>query len=54
MTVATLHENEKARRRARTEQGRSPAQHTTRSANKAHIAKRPGKGHRNDWRKAEA
>lgn len=42
---------EKDRRRARVENGRSPAQKTPRSANKARIAKRPGKGHRNDWKK---
>lgn len=43
---------EKERRRRRVERGVSPAQHTTRSANKARIAKRPGKGHRQDWRKS--
>lgn len=42
--------NEKNRRRERTEQGRSPAQHTTRSVNKARRAKYPGKGHRQSWR----
>jgi hypothetical protein len=48
-----LAEAEKDRRRERTEQGLSPAQQTTRSANKARIAKRPGKGHRRDWEKEE-
>ena len=37
---------EKDRRRARTEQGRSPAQQTAKSENKARSAKRPGSGNR--------
>lgn len=42
---------EKMRRRARAEQGRSPAQRTPRSRNKARMHKRPGKGHRHAWRR---
>lgn len=45
------HEAERLRRRVRTEMGRSPGQHTTRSTNKARAAKRPGKGNRNQWRR---
>ena len=41
---------EKLRRRARTEQGRSPAQHTKKSKNKAREAKKPGKGSRDNWK----
>jgi hypothetical protein len=41
---------EKTRRRERTEQGRSPAQRTTRSRNKARALKRPGKGQRHNWK----
>lgn len=41
------------RRRQRTEQGRSPAQNTPRSKNKARERKYPGKGSRDDWRKDE-
>lgn len=51
MITDSAHEAEKARRRARTEQGRSPGQRTTRSRNKARAAKRPGKGNRTNWRK---
>lgn len=43
-------ETEKARRRERVENGRSPAQRTTRSKNQARAAKRPGKGNRNNWK----
>lgn len=50
-TEQLLADAEKARRRARVEQGRSPAQRTTRSVNKARRAKYPGKGHRQAWRK---
>lgn len=46
-----IEEAEKARRRERTEQGRSPAQHTTKSPNKGRIAKLPGKGQRSNWKK---
>lgn len=46
-----IQEQEKDRRRERTQQGRSPAQHTTKSTNKARQAKNPGKGHRKDWEK---
>ncbi len=46
------HEAEAQRRRERTEQGRSPAQHTTRSVNKARRAKYPGKGHRSEWKRS--
>ena len=42
---------EAERRRIRTEQGRSPAQKTTRSVNKARRKKYPGKGHRQEWRR---
>ena len=45
--------DEKARRRVRTEQGRSPAQHTKKSKNKAREAKRPGKGSRTDWKRED-
>lgn len=48
--LAKAVDDEKARRRTRTEQGRSPAQRTTRSKNKARAAKRPGKGNRNSWK----
>lgn len=41
------------RRRQRTEQGRSPAQNTPRSENKARRRKLPGKGQRGDWRHEE-
>lgn len=50
MSEYDIQEAEKARRRVRTEQGRSPAQRTTRSRNKARAAKRPGKGNRNNWK----
>lgn len=42
---------EQARRRERVERGISPAQRTTRSVNKARRNKKPGKGHRQTWRK---
>lgn len=48
---AVLRELELNRRRQRVEQGRSPAQLTARSENKGRTAKRPGKGHRQDWRR---
>ena len=51
MTSAELHEAEKQRRRARFEQGRSIAQKTTRSRDKARAAKRPGRRERQAWRK---
>lgn len=41
---------EKGRRRVRVEQGRSPAQRTVRSENKARSAKRPNKGARARWK----
>lgn len=44
--LALITEQDRARRRERVEQGRSPAQHTTRSTNKARVAKHPGKGNR--------
>ncbi len=37
---------EQSRRRDRTENGRSPAQHTTRSVDQARAHKRPGKRNR--------
>jgi hypothetical protein len=49
--LAQIVDDEKARRRTRTEQGRSPAQRTTRSTNKARAAKFPGKGNRNAWKR---
>ena len=47
----SLQEQRKARRRERVERGISPAQHTTRSVNKARRNKKPGKGQRGTWRK---
>jgi len=44
------HDNEALRRRDRTQQGRSPGQHTKRSKNKRRIFKLPGKGERHQWR----
>lgn len=49
--TASADHREKMRRRARVEQGRSPAQLTPRSRNKARMHKRPGKGHRHAWRR---
>lgn len=40
------HDAEKVRRRERTEMGRSPAQKTPRSENKARSYRYPGKGNR--------
>jgi len=48
--VGAAQEREWLRRRVRVEQGRSPAQRTSRSINKARAFKRPGKGQRNAWR----
>lgn len=51
--TAALAENLAAvekQRRDRTEQGRSPAQRTSRSRNKGRAHKRPGKGQRHQWR----
>lgn len=48
---SALQEQRKARRRERVERGLSPAQRTTRSANKARQTKRPNKGHRQAWRR---
>ena len=42
----TLWQDEQRRRRARTENGRSPAQRTTRSANLGRAEKLPGKRNR--------
>lgn len=50
LTVNMDH-REKLRRRDRVEQRRSPAQRTPRSRNKARMRKRPGKGHRQSWRR---
>lgn len=50
---AVLRELELSRRRQRVEQGRSPVQLTVRSENKGREAKRPGKGHRQDWKRGE-
>lgn len=44
--LALITDQEKSRRRERTEQGRSPVQHTSRSVNKARVANKPGKGSR--------
>jgi hypothetical protein len=45
------HDAEAIRRRDRTQQGRSPAQRTSRSEDKGRSNKRPGKGQRRRWRK---
>lgn len=45
------HDAEALRRRDRTQQGKSPAQKTKRSRNKARWEKYPGKGNRHQWRK---
>lgn len=47
------HTAEKARRRERTEMGRSPAQKTTRSANKGRMDKYPGKRNRRSHKRRE-
>jgi hypothetical protein len=44
--LALITEQERAARRDRVEQGRSPAQRTTRSTNKARVARKPGHGNR--------
>lgn len=51
MVIKPDHQAEAIRRRERTEQGRSPGQHTKRSRNKARCHKYPGKGNRQHWRK---
>lgn len=45
------HAAEAIRRRDRTQNGRSPAQRTSRSEDKGRSSKRPGKGQRQRWRK---
>ena len=47
------HAAEAIRRRERTEQGRSPGQHTTRSTNKARAYKYPGKRNRASEKRKE-
>lgn len=48
---AAVQAQRKARRRERVERGISPGQRTTRSVNKGRRNKRPGKGHRQEWRR---
>lgn len=48
-----LHDAEKVRRRERTEQGRSPAQKTTRSKNRGRAYKYPGKKERSAHKRRE-